>query len=66
MPDDGTIDARIWIENIPFNETRAYVRRVMAAETIFYWRINGEIRRMSEGLPAIQAPAVSLSVEPAE
>lgn len=54
-PDDGALDARIWIENIPFNETRSYVRRVMAAETIFYWRLNGRTQRLRESLPAVEA-----------
>jgi soluble lytic murein transglycosylase len=48
------VDARIWIENIPFNETREYVRRVLAAETIFHWRMTGEIRRLSDTLPLVQ------------
>ena len=32
LPDSGQIDARIWIENIPYDETRQYVRRVLTAE----------------------------------
>lgn len=56
LPESGVIDARIWIENIPFNETRKYVRRVMAAETIFHWRLTGEVRRLSDELPAVQPP----------
>ena len=55
MPDEGSIDARIWIENIPFNETRQYVRRVMAAETIFYWRLTGDMQRLSDQLPLVEA-----------
>jgi soluble lytic murein transglycosylase len=55
MPEEGTIDARIWIENIPFNETRKYVRRVMAAETIFHWRLTGKTRRLSDELVLIEA-----------
>ena len=55
LPDSGTIDARIWIENIPFNETRKYVRRVMAADTIFHWRMTGETRRLSDELLLVQA-----------
>ncbi|MDJ0911426.1 MAG: transglycosylase SLT domain-containing protein [Woeseiaceae bacterium] len=55
IPEQGTIDARIWIENIPFNETRGYVRRVMAAKTIFHWRMNGDVRRLSDELPLIEA-----------
>ena len=55
MPDEGSIDARIWIENIPFNETRQYVRRVMAAEIIFHWRLTGDIQRLSDQLPVVEA-----------
>ena len=56
LPDSAAMDARVWIENIPFNETRKYVRRVMAAETIFHWRITGSARRLSEELPAVEPP----------
>lgn len=56
MPDAGTVDARVWIENIPFNETRSYVRRVMSADTIFHWRLHGTTRRMSDALIAVDAP----------
>ena len=54
LPRASVVDARIWIENIPFNETREYVRRVLAAETIFHWRMTGEIRRLSDTLPKVQ------------
>lgn len=55
LPDDGNIDARIWIENIPFNETRKYVKRVLAAQTIFHWRMTGEVRRLSDELLLVRA-----------
>jgi len=55
LPVSGNQDARVWIENIPFNETRQYVKRVMAAETIFHWRMTGEIRRMSDELLQVDA-----------
>jgi soluble lytic murein transglycosylase len=58
LPPSGTQDARIWIESIPFNETRNYVRRVLAAETIFYWRLTGEMRRLSTELPQIESASV--------
>ena len=54
LPQSGVVDARVWIENIPFNETRKYVRRVLAAETIFHWRLTGEMRRLSDRLPQIE------------
>ena len=55
LPAEGSIDARIWIENIPFNETRGYVRRVFAADTIFHWRMTGETRRLSDELLLVRA-----------
>ena len=36
---DGPLD--IWIENIPFNETREYVQRVLAYSTIYSYRLGG-------------------------
>jgi soluble lytic murein transglycosylase len=31
------IDSDVWIENIPYNETRAYVRRVLWHSLVFSW-----------------------------
>ncbi|MGI9220899.1 MAG: transglycosylase SLT domain-containing protein [Woeseiaceae bacterium] len=58
LPPNGKQDARIWIENIPFNETRKYVRRVLAAETIFHWRMTGEIRRLSSELDQVDSASL--------
>lgn len=55
LPDSGTVDARVWIENIPFNETRKYVKRVLAAQAIFHWRMTGQVRRLSDELPLVKA-----------
>ncbi len=55
LPEQGTVDARTWIETIPFNETRKYVRRVLVAETIFHWRMTGDTRRLSDELKLVQA-----------
>ena len=55
LPQQGSEDARVWIENIPFNETRKYVKRVMSAQAIFQWRMTGKVRRLSDQLPAVKA-----------
>lgn len=55
LPKDSSIDARIWIENIPFNETRQYVKRVLTAQTIFHWRMTGKIRRLSDELMLVRS-----------
>jgi soluble lytic murein transglycosylase len=62
LPEDGTIDARIWIENIPFNETRRYVKRVLTAQTIFHWRMTGKMRRLSDELLLVQAASETQQV----
>ena len=54
LPEHESLDARVWIENIPFNETRRYVRRVLEAETIFHWRLTGEVRRLSDQLESVR------------
>ncbi|NNF40910.1 MAG: transglycosylase SLT domain-containing protein, partial [Woeseiaceae bacterium] len=55
LPDDGPVDARVWIENIPFNETRKYVKRVLSAQAIFHWRMTGQVRRLSDELRLVKA-----------
>jgi len=62
LPEDGTIDARIWIENIPFNETRQYVKRVFSAQMIFHWRMTGAMRRLSDELLLVQSSAKAQQV----
>jgi len=62
LPQVGDLDARIWIENIPFNETRGYVRRVLAAEAIFHWRMTGEVRRLSEEMLVVSAASKTQQV----
>lgn len=52
-PKEGLIDADIWVDNIPFNETRKYVRRVMAYSVFYDHRLNRPIRRLNLRMPAV-------------
>lgn len=54
LPRSVNVDARIWIENIPFNETRKYVRRVLETDIVFHWRMTGEVRRIDEEFQPIR------------
>ncbi len=54
-PQSGSLDARIWIENIPYKETRGYVRRVLETDVIFHWRLTGNVRRISDNLESVPA-----------
>ena len=42
LPEQGSIDADIWAELIPFNETRGYVRRVLAYKVFYEVRMGRE------------------------
>jgi soluble lytic murein transglycosylase len=47
------LDADIWIENIPYNETRAYVRRVMWNRLVFEWLENGRVEESEDWLKPV-------------
>ncbi len=55
LPDDGDMDATLWAERIPFKETRNYVRRVLAYATIFDWRLEQPLTRLSTRLPTVRS-----------
>jgi soluble lytic murein transglycosylase len=49
------VDADVWIENIPYNETRTYVQRVLWHELTFAWlRSEGEAQRTESWLRPIR------------
>jgi soluble lytic murein transglycosylase len=57
LPAQAT-DAEIWIENIPYNETRAYVQRTLANVVIQGWRSRGEPTAVLPLLAPLQPLAV--------
>ncbi len=53
FPQGESVDADIWVENIPFRETRKYVRRVMAYTVFYDQRIDNRIIRLHERMPLV-------------
>ncbi len=53
LPEGAKIPAAAWIETIPFNETRNYVKNVMGFTTIYGWRLSGEHTRLRERMPEV-------------
>lgn len=47
------VPADLWVETIPFQETRTYVRRVMAYTVIYNHRLGGEGRSLTDRMPDI-------------
>jgi soluble lytic murein transglycosylase len=54
LPSEGDMDATLWTELIPFKETRKYVRRVLTYATIFDWRLQQPVTRLTTRLPTIR------------
>jgi soluble lytic murein transglycosylase len=50
------IDADIWVENIPYNETRTYVQRVLWHSLVFAWLRTGEPQRTETWVTRIERP----------
>lgn len=50
---ETTLPADIWAENIPFNETRHYVKSVMSYAAIFDSQRNQKIKPLSDRMPAV-------------
>lgn len=54
LPRKQAVPAALWTENIPFRETRHYVKQVLTYATIFDWRLSRTITRLSSRLSDIR------------
>ena len=48
-------EASIWIETLPYFETRDYIPRVLAFTTIYDWRLGGTVKRISDRMPHVES-----------
>ena len=51
-----SIDPDVWIENIPYNETRTYVQRILWHSVVFNWLRTGEPARVDAWLARVVPP----------
>lgn len=56
FPEQPSLDADIWIDTMPFYETRRYVRRVMAYAVFYDQRLERPFRRLSQRMPPVDKP----------
>lgn len=55
LPDtDQPMAADIWVDTIPFNETRSYVRRVLSYTTVYEWKLSNNMTRLEQRMPPVQ------------
>ncbi|MGE0484354.1 MAG: transglycosylase SLT domain-containing protein [Gammaproteobacteria bacterium] len=57
------IPAEIWIDTIPFTETRRYVRRALFYAAVYEWRLGREITRITDVMPPIPAAGAAGTTE---
>ena len=55
------IEPAVWIENIPFNETRDYVKKVLSNATVYAAMLAGRVQQAVPPLRPQPAPAASTS-----
>jgi soluble lytic murein transglycosylase len=54
VPQGQALDADIWVETIPFNETRDYVKNVMAYTAVYDYRLGSRPVRLQNRMPAVE------------
>ena len=54
---EQTLAADIWVELIPYKETRTYVKRVLTYAAIYDYRLGQKTKRLSKRMPFIEGTA---------
>lgn len=58
-----TDDPTIWVETLPYFETRDYIPRVLAFTTIYNWRMETPVSRLSSRMPAFDSGASGVTMQ---
>ncbi len=53
LPEQRNMSADIWVDTIPYDETRKYVRRVMAYSTVYEWKMANKTTRLQSRMPPV-------------
>ena len=56
LPQCGHVPADLWVDTVPYFETRRYVRAVLVCATIFDWRLNARATRITERMAPVAQP----------
>lgn len=58
LPAEAPLDADVWVDSVPYNETRNYVKNVMAFTAVYAHRLETTMRRLSERMPRVLPESV--------
>jgi soluble lytic murein transglycosylase len=61
QPGAPVLEAAIWAENVPFGETRDYVKKVLANTTIYAAMISGQTQSLKARLGQVGPPDGTLT-----
>ncbi|MCK5091111.1 MAG: transglycosylase SLT domain-containing protein, partial [Gammaproteobacteria bacterium] len=64
LPKNGHIAPDIWIETIPFKETRNYLRKILAYTLIYEHRLGRQLTPLSQRMPQITPWIKSIAQNP--
>ena len=64
LADGHPVDAVAWIESLPYFETRDYVPRVLAFTTLYDWRLERPVTRVSARMPTLGSAASTAATGP--
>ncbi len=53
LPKNKALDASVWVETIPFQETRAYVSAILAYTAIYQHRLSQPFTRLTQRMPDV-------------
>jgi soluble lytic murein transglycosylase len=65
LPQSAAIDADAWVETIPFEETRDYVKNVMAYTAVYDHRLGRRPVRLCQRMPSVTPLASGAEAESA-
>jgi soluble lytic murein transglycosylase len=58
------MDSDVWIENIPYNETRSYVRRVLWHGLVYRWLETGQPQNAGAWLATVASASTASTATP--
>jgi len=66
LTDRPVDDPTIWVETLPFFETRDYIPRVLAFATIYDWRLQRPVTRLSSRMPPFASGSIGGTMQAVE
>ncbi len=64
LPNNGSLPADVWVEGVPFTETRNYLKRVLSYTVIYEQRLGRTPHTMLDRMTPISAPTLAEAKPP--